>query len=90
VKSAVVYIMTNKPSGTLYIGVTSNLAARVCQHRNGNGSDFCKRYGLEPHDRITNAIAREKTLKAWQRAWKLNLIAKANPKWEDLYLSLNA
>lgn len=91
-----VYIMTNETSGTLYIGVTAHLAARVAQHRNGEGSDFCRRYGLkrlvyvEPFDRIEDAIAREKALKAWKRDWKLDLIQRANPDWEDLYLSINA
>ena len=86
-----VYIMTNGPSGTLYIGVTASLAARVYQHRVGNGSDFCRQHGLvrlvyaEPHDDILSAIEREKAMKAWKRAWKLNLIGKANPEWRDLF-----
>ncbi|WP_420142300.1 GIY-YIG nuclease family protein [Sphingomonas sp.] len=90
-----VYIMTNGPSGTLYIGVTSDLVARVGQHRNGTGSDFCRRHKLtqliytEPHARIDEAIAREKALKAWKRAWKLNLIGKANPDWRDLWDMIN-
>jgi len=72
-KGGYVYIMTNGASGTLYIGVTANLGARVAQHRSGSGSDFCRRYGLvrlvyiERHDRIDDAIAREKALKAWKR-----------------------
>jgi putative endonuclease len=90
-RSGWVYIMTNAPYGTLYIGVTSDLAARICQHRGGTGADFCKRYGLtrlvyaEPHDRIDEAIAREKALKAWKRAWKIRLIEEANPDWRDLF-----
>jgi putative endonuclease len=90
-----VYIMTNGPSGTLYIGVTSDLVARVDQHRRGTGSDFCRQHGLtrlvhaEPHARIDEAIAREKALKAWKRAWKLNLIGKANPDWRDLWDTIN-
>jgi putative endonuclease len=85
-----VYIMTNAPYGTLYIGVTSDLAARINQHREGRGSLFCKRHGLtrlvyaEAHDRIDDAIAREKAMKAWKRSWKIKLIEEANPKWEDL------
>ena len=85
------YILTNKPKGVLYIGVTSDLAARVVQHREGAGSAFCRRYGLkrlvlaERHDRIEDAIAREKALKAWQRGWKVRLIEEANPGWEDLF-----
>ena len=91
-----VYIMTNAPSGTLYIGVTADIAARVTQHREGTGSEFCKRHGLtrlvyiEHHERIDEAIAREKALKAWKRAWKLDLIGKANPHWSDLYLTIIA
>jgi putative endonuclease len=86
-----VYIMTNKPFGTLYIGVTSDLAARVWQHRNGEGSEFCKRHGLarlvyaEEHERIDEAIAREKAMKAWKRNWKLRQIMDANPVWADLF-----
>lgn len=84
------YILTNKPRGVLYIGVTANLPARMMQHREGAGSAFCRKYGLtrlvlvEPHATITEAIAREKALKAWQRAWKIRLIEEANPAWDDL------
>jgi putative endonuclease len=90
-REAWVYIMTNKPFGTLYIGVTSDLARRIWQHRGGEGSDFCRRYGLtrlvycEQHDRIEEAIAREKAMKAWQRRWKTKLIEQMNPHWDDLY-----
>ena len=90
------YIMTNHSRGVLYIGVTSNLAARVSQHRNGEGSDFCSRYNLtrlvfaEQHDRIGEAIAREKAMKAWKRDWKIELIEQGNPKWIDLWDSINA
>jgi putative endonuclease len=86
-----VYLMTNKRQGVLYIGVTSDLAARVMQHREGEGSAFCRKYGLqrlvytEPHDRIADAIAREKAMKAWKRAWKIELIETANPEWDDLF-----
>ncbi|MFV0625478.1 GIY-YIG nuclease family protein [Sphingomonas sp. ac-8] len=85
------YIMTNRPLGVLYVGVTANLAARVVQHRAGQGSEFCRRYNLtrlvlaEPHARIEEAIGREKALKAWQRGWKLALIEAANPEWDDLF-----
>lgn len=91
-----VYIMTNKPSGTLHIGVTADIAARIFQHRIGAGSDFCRKYGLtrlvhiERHERIEDAIAREKALKAWQRKWKVDLIGRTNPEWEDIFLTLNA
>ena len=90
-KSGWVYIMTNAPHGTLYIGVTADLAARIYQHRNGSGSDFCRRYGLtrlvnvEEYERIYDAIAREKALKAWQRRWKTRLIEAQNPGWNDLF-----
>ena len=93
-KGGYVYIMTNGVSGTLYIGVTADLVARVTQHRDGTGSDFCRRYGLnrlvyaEQYDRIEEAIWREKAIKAWKRAWKLDLIEKANPQWADLYSTL--
>jgi putative endonuclease len=84
------YIMTNKPRGVLYVGVTADLAARVDQHRQGKGSAFCRQYNLtrlvhvEPHATIEEAIAREKALKAWRRAWKIALIEGANPEWRDL------
>jgi putative endonuclease len=84
------YILTNKPRGVLYVGVTSDLAARVEQHRRGDGSAFCRRYHLtrlvhaEEHATIEEAIAREKALKAWQRAWKIRLVEEGNPMWGDL------
>jgi putative endonuclease len=82
--------MTNKPRGVLYIGVTTDIAARAEQHRNGTGSAFCKKYGLirlvlvEPHDGITLAIAREKALKAWKREWKIRLVEESKPDWRDI------
>jgi putative endonuclease len=85
------YILTNKPRGVLYIGVTSNIAARITQHRSGIGSAFCRRYGLdrlvlvEPHAEILSAIAREKALKTWKRDWKIRLIEQNNPDWNDLF-----
>lgn len=91
-----VYIMTNRAKGVLYIGVTANLPARVLQHRNGEGSAFCRRYKLtrlvhaEQHDSIEEAIAREKAMKAWQREWKIELVEQANPHWLDLWEGLNA
>ena len=84
------YVMTNKPHGVLYVGVTADLAERVHQHRQGEGSAFCRRYNLtilvhaEPHATIEEAIAREKALKAWDRAWKIRLIEEGNPDWRDL------
>ena len=90
-KGGWVYIMTNGAHGTLYIGVTGNLSARVTQHRERRGSAFCAKYGLtrlvyaEPHERIEDAIAREKAMKKWKRQWKLRLIRERNPDWRDLY-----
>jgi len=95
VKNGWVYIMTNKPFGTLYVGVTSNIAARVWQHRSGAGSEFCREHGLtrlvyvEQHDRIEEAIAREKSVKAWKRNWKLRQIMDMNPDWNDLFETIN-
>ncbi|WP_435202730.1 GIY-YIG nuclease family protein [Qipengyuania sp. 902] len=86
-----VYLMTNKPRGVLYIGVTSDLPFRIQQHRTGKGSTFCRRYGLdrlvheEEYEDITDAIAREKAMKAWKREWKIELIEQANPDWSDLF-----
>ena len=90
-KGGWLYIMTNAPFGTLYVGVTADLAQRVWQHRNGEGSDFCKRYGLtrlvycEEYPTIDEAIAREKAMKAWKRQWKTRRIEEMNPDWADLY-----
>lgn len=86
-----VYIMTNRPNGTLYVGVTSDLARRAWEHREGVIDGFSKRYGLkrlvfaERHDDIRSAIQREKTLKHWPRSWKVRLIHADNPNWDDLY-----
>jgi len=91
-----VYIMSNGPHGTLYIGVTANLPARVWQHRKGSGSEFCKKHGLtrlvyvEAYESIEEAIAREKAMKRWKRAWKLRLICRDNPHWIDLFDQINA
>jgi putative endonuclease len=82
-----VYIMTNAPHGTLYIGVTADLAARVFAHREGSGSEFCRKHGLtrlvytERHETITDAIAREKAMKRWKSQWKLKLIRMDDPDW---------
>ncbi|PKU25278.1 GIY-YIG nuclease family protein [Telmatospirillum siberiense] len=89
-----VYFMTNRPNGTLYVGVTSDLARRVWEHREGQADGFTKRYGLrrlvyvERHEDISTAIQREKNLKHWSRAWEVALILKANPNWDDLYEQL--
>jgi putative endonuclease len=94
--SALVYIMTNRPNGTLYIGVTTHIAERAWQHKTGAIPGFTKQYGLtrlvyiETHESISEAIRREKTLKTWRRAWKVRLITESNPNWDDLYDSLLA
>ena len=86
-----VYIVTNRRDGILYTGVTSDLAQRAYQHREGVLPGFTKRYGLkrlvwfEACDDIRSAIQREKTMKHWPRGWKARLINKMNPDWDDLY-----
>ena len=85
-----VYIMTNKRNGTLYVGMTDDLVKRVWQHRNGAIAGFTKRYEvktlvwLEAHESRESAFARERQIKKWNRAWKLELIEKENPAWRDL------
>ena len=85
-----VYIITNKPKGTLYIGVTSDLMRRMDQHRRKEGSHFAAKYNLthlvyfEQHLDIREAIAREKQLKKWRREKKIWLIESENPTWTDL------
>ena len=89
-----VYIMTNRPNGTLYVGVTSDPVRRIRQHKTGRGSTFVVQYGLtrlvyiESHSSIQAAIAREKRLKRWRRAWKVDLIRDQNPRWADRYDAL--
>jgi putative endonuclease len=86
-----VYIVTNKRNGTLYTGVTSNLARRAWEHREGHVAGFTTRYDLkllvlvERHETIYGAIQREKNIKHWPRAWKVALIEASNPDWADLY-----
>ena len=86
-----VYILANKPNGTLYIGVTSDLVRRVWQHKNNFVEGFTKRYNVhnlvwyEVHETMESAIPRESALKKWRRAWKIELIEKENPRWLDLY-----
>ncbi|HQT90258.1 MAG TPA: GIY-YIG nuclease family protein [Acidiphilium sp.] len=90
-KQPAVYILTNRWNGTLYTGVTSNLAGRVWQHRNGIASAFTTRHGckhlvwFERHETMIDAITREKQIKAGSRLAKIQLIAKTNPQWQDLY-----
>ena len=89
-----VYILTNKPLGTLYIGVTSNLPQRIWQHKNKVTKGFTEKYSLnklvwyEVHEEMMSAIEREKTLKAWRREWKIRIIEEMNPLWRDLYVDL--
>ncbi|QAY94737.1 excinuclease ABC subunit C [Methylovirgula ligni] len=86
-----VYIMTNKPNGTLYTGVTNDLSRRAYEHRTGLYQGFTKQYGLirlvylERYDDIRAAIQRERNMKHWPRAWKVRLILESNPDWRDLY-----
>ena len=93
-KGGWVYIVTNQRNGTLYVGVTSDIARRAWEHREGVADGFTKRYGLkrlvyvERHNEIADAIRREKRMKSWPRAWKINLIRESNPGWEDLYQTL--
>lgn len=89
-----VYILASKRNGTLYVGVTSDLAQRIWQHRSDVVDGFSKQYAVhalvhvEFHDTMADAILREKRIKKWRRAWKLELIEKSNPDWLDLYDSL--
>jgi putative endonuclease len=93
-KQPAVYIMASKKNGTLYVGVTSNLVKRIWEHKNNMVEGFTKRYGVhqlvwyELHASMESALAREKRLKDWKRAWKLELIEKNNPDWQDLYSTI--
>lgn len=89
-----VYILASKKNGTLYIGVTNNLIERVWQHKNKIAEGFTKKYHVdklvyfEQTSDAISAITREKQLKNWHRRWKLNLIEKDNPEWQDLYAKI--
>src|SRR5215470_4685725 len=91
VRGGWVYIVTNRPNGTLYVGVTSDLVRRVWEHRVGLVEGFTKRYGLsrlvyfQRHEEIGSAIKRGRAMKHWPRAWKVEPILAANPHWADLY-----
>ena len=95
-KQPCVYILASNRNGTLYIGVTADLRARIWQHRTATDKGFTQRHNVgqlvhfELYDSMENAILREKRLKKWRRAWKLDLIEKHNPDWNDLFDSLNA
>ena len=90
-----VYLLASKPQGTLYIGVTNNIYRRMIEHRTGKGGSFTRKYkvsGLmwfEPFTDIHAAIQREKSLKLWPRAWKINLIERDNPHWQDLFQAMS-
>jgi putative endonuclease len=90
-KESYVYILCNKQNGTLYIGVTSDLIKRIYEHKNNLIDGFSKKYHVhhlvwyELHETAVGAILREKQIKKWNRQWKLNLIERDNPEWNDLY-----
>jgi len=90
-KQPAVYILASKRNGTLYIGVTSNLFKRIGEHRNNLVEGFTERYGVhnlvwyELHESMESAIQREKRLKEWKRQWKMQMIEKVNPNWDNLY-----
>ena len=94
-KGGWVYMMSDRYRGGIYTGVTADLAARVTQHREGRGSAFVRKYGFtrlvyaEWTEEIEDAIRREKAIKKWRRAWKIEWIEKMNRDWDDLYKWLN-
>lgn len=91
---AYVYIVTNKPDGTLYTGVTTDLIKRIYEHKHKLAKGFTEKYNLdklvyyEIFDAVEEAIHREKCIKEWKREWKLKRIVEMNPNWEDLYDSI--
>jgi putative endonuclease len=91
VKQPAVYILASKRNGTIYIGVTGNLQQRAWEHKNDLVESFTKKYGVhrlvyyELHEDMMSAIRREKQMKKWNRAWKLELVETQNPEWEDLW-----
>ncbi|KZK75032.1 MAG: hypothetical protein A3K90_08925 [Pelodictyon luteolum] len=95
-KHPCVYILASKPNGTLYVGVTSNLPARIWQHKNNQVQGFTSKYSVhdllwyEQHETMEAAIAREKQLKAGSRQKKITLIESMNPTWSDLYNDIAA
>lgn len=90
-----VYILASRKNGTLYIGVTNDMARRVEEHRQGKASSFTRKYAVhrlvysEMHEDVEEAIRREKAMKNWQRSWKVRLVERSNPEWDDLHVSLN-
>ena len=93
-KPGYVYIMASKRNGTIYIGVTNDLASRVWHHRNGLVPGFTKKHGCkllvwyEAYDDIQDARWRELQMKKWKRLWKISTIEASNPNWDDLYPTL--
>lgn len=85
------YVEASRPFGVLYIGMTSNLYRRGREHRAGEGGTFTRKHGCnilvwyQTFERVTSAIRREKALKHWNRAWKMQLIEARNPQWLDIY-----
>ena len=85
-----VYILASQRNGTLYVGVTSDLTRRMFEHQNETLEGFTSKHGVkrlvyvEPHETAEAAITREKQIKKWRRAWKLDLIERDNPQWRDL------
>ncbi|MBP7529141.1 MAG: GIY-YIG nuclease family protein [Syntrophorhabdaceae bacterium] len=94
-KQPYVYILASRKNGTLYTGVTSDLAKRVWEHKNNVVEGFTKRHGVhilvwyEAHETMESAIMKEKAMKGWKRRWKLNAIEMTNPEWKDLYDNLS-
>jgi putative endonuclease len=90
----VVYLLASRRNGTLYVGVTSNLMQRIAQHRDESLRGFTAEYGVkllvwfEQHGTMEHAILREKQIKKWRRAWKMDLIERTNPEWNDLAVEL--
>ncbi len=95
-KQPCVYVLANKPRGTLYIGVTSDLVARIWQHKNDLAVGFSKQYKIhflvyyEMHATMLEAISKEKQLKKWNREWKIKLVDGFNENWTDLYVLFTA
>ena len=95
-KQPCVYLLASRRLGTLYVGVTSNLIKRIYEHRNDMTNGFTKRFSVhdlvwyEIHERMDSAILREKQIKKWSRAAKIDMIEKRNPEWRDLWSELTS
>ena len=93
-KQYYVYILASKKNGTLYTGVTNNLVKRIYEHKNDFVKGFTQKYNVhnlvyyEIYNDVKDAITREKRIKKWKRQWKIELIEKTNPNWEDLYCKI--